>query len=46
MKRQGYVRVEVQVDKEDTALVHTIASALADPAHAAGSPGASQEVIC
>ncbi len=35
MKRQGYVRVEVQVRKEDAELVRTIASALADPAHAA-----------
>ncbi len=31
MKRQGVVRVEVQVRKEDAALVRRVASALIDP---------------
>ena len=31
MKRQGIVRVEVQVRKEDAALVRGVASALIDP---------------
>ena len=31
MKRQGVVRVEVQVRKEDAALVRSVASALTDP---------------
>lgn len=35
MKRQGVVRVEVQVHKEDAALVRGVASALVDPRHAA-----------
>ncbi len=35
MKRQGMVRVEVQVRKEDAALVRSIAGALADPQRAA-----------
>jgi len=34
-KRQGIVRVEVQVRKEDAALVRNVAQALADPARAA-----------
>lgn len=35
MKRRGVVRVEVQVRKEDAALVRGVASALADPAREA-----------
>jgi hypothetical protein len=31
-QRQGFVRVEVQVRKEDASLVREVASALADPA--------------
>lgn len=34
MKRQGVVRVEVQVHKEDAALVRNVADALTDPARA------------
>ena len=34
-KRQGIVRVELQVRKEDAALVRSIAQALGDPARAA-----------
>ena len=34
LKRQGIVRVEVQVRKEDAALVRSVARALADPGHA------------
>ena len=34
-KRQGIVRVEVQVRQEDAALVRSVARALADPARAA-----------
>jgi len=37
MRRQGLVRVEVQVRKEDAPLVRTVAGALADPAQAAGT---------
>lgn len=32
MKQNGVVRVEVQVDKEDAALVRAVARALTDPA--------------
>lgn len=32
-QRQGFVRVEVQVRKEDAALVRDVASALGDPEH-------------
>ncbi len=35
MKRQGIVRVEVQVRKEDAALVRRVADALVDPQRAA-----------
>lgn len=35
MKRQGVVRVEVQVRKEDAALVRSVAGALTDPERAA-----------
>jgi hypothetical protein len=35
MRRQGLVRVEVQVRKEDASLLRTVAGALADPAQAA-----------
>lgn len=35
MRRQGVVRVEVQVRKEDAALVRRVASALTDPERAA-----------
>jgi hypothetical protein len=35
MKRQGFVRVEVQVRKEDAGLVRDVASALGDPAREA-----------
>lgn len=35
MKRRGFVRVEVQVRKEDAGLVRSAASALADPDRAA-----------
>lgn len=35
MKRRGFVRVEVQVRKEDADLVRSVASALADPERAA-----------
>ena len=31
MKREGFVRVEVQVRKQDAALMRGVASALADP---------------
>ena len=34
-KRQGLVRVEVQVRKEDAQLLRNVAGALADPEHAA-----------
>lgn len=34
MRRQGLVRVEVQVRKEDAALVRGVANALSDPAQA------------
>jgi len=34
MRRQGLVRIEVQVRKEDAPLLRTIAGALADPAQA------------
>jgi hypothetical protein len=34
MKRQGLVRVEVQVRREDASLVRSVAGALTDPAHA------------
>ena len=34
-KRQGFVRVEVQVHKEDAQLLRSVAGALADPEHAA-----------
>ena len=33
-RRQGFVRVEVQVRKEDAALVREVATALADPGRA------------
>lgn len=36
-QRQGFVRVEVQVRKEDANLVREVASALADPARAEGA---------
>jgi hypothetical protein len=35
MKRRGFVRLEVQVRKEDADLVRSVASALADPERAA-----------
>jgi len=35
MKRQGLVRVEVQVRKEDALLLRSVAGALTDPKHAA-----------
>lgn len=35
MRRRGFVRVEVQVRKEDAGLVRAVASALSDPGHAA-----------
>ena len=38
-KREGIVRVEVQVRKQDAALVRRIARALADPARAAEARG-------
>ena len=34
-QRQGFVRVEIQVRKEDAALVRDVASALVDPERAA-----------
>jgi hypothetical protein len=34
MKRQGLVRVEVRVRREDASLVRRVAGALTDPAHA------------
>ncbi len=34
IKRQGIVRVEVQVRREDAALVRNVARALGDPEHA------------
>lgn len=34
-ERQGFVRVEVNVRKEDASLVRRVASALSDPAHRA-----------
>lgn len=34
-KRQGFVRVEIQVRKEDAALVREVAAALVDPEHEA-----------
>jgi hypothetical protein len=33
MKRQGLVRVEVQVRREDASLVRSVAGALTDPVH-------------
>lgn len=36
-RRQGIVRVEVQVRREDAALVRGVAQALADPARAAAA---------
>jgi hypothetical protein len=35
MKRQGFVRVEVNVRKEDVSLVRCVASALSDPSREA-----------
>jgi len=35
-RRQGFVRVEVQVRQEDAALLREVASALGDPAREAG----------
>lgn len=35
MKRQGMVRLEVQVRRDDAGLVRDLARALSDPAHAA-----------
>jgi hypothetical protein len=37
LRRQGLVRVEVQVRKEDAPLVRGVAGALADPAQAAAA---------
>lgn len=35
--REGFVRVEVQVMKEDASLIRSIAQSLADPSHASES---------
>jgi hypothetical protein len=35
MRRKGFLRLEVQVRKEDAALVRNLVSALADPVHEA-----------
>jgi hypothetical protein len=37
MERRGYVRVEVNVRKEDANLVRNVASALSDPSRQAGA---------
>ncbi len=37
MRRQGFVRVEVSVRKEDASLVRHVAAALADPARQAAA---------
>jgi alpha-glucuronidase len=37
MERKGFVRVEVNVRKEDAGLVRRVAAALADPARQAGA---------
>lgn len=44
-QRQGYVRVEVQVRKEDAALVREVASALGDPARQADTRALLRERI-
>ena len=44
-QRQGFVRVEVQVRKEDAALVRDIAGALGDPARQAGTRAILRETI-
>ena len=44
-QRQGFVRVEVQVRKEDAALVRDIAGVLGDPAREAGMRAMLRETI-
>ena len=44
-RRQGFVRVEVQVRKEDAALVRDIAGALGDPAREAGTRAKLRETL-
>tara|TARA_Y100000294_G_scaffold153986_1_gene153290 strand:- start:1330 stop:1614 length:285 start_codon:yes stop_codon:yes gene_type:complete len=43
MRRQGMVRVEVKVRKEDVALVRSVARALTDPAHEAEARAALRQ---
>ena len=44
-QRQGFVRVEVQVRKEDAGLVRDVASALGDPAREAGTRAILRETV-
>ena len=44
-QRQGFVRVEVQVRKEDAALVRDVATALGDPAREAEARALLREKI-
>lgn len=44
-QRQGFVRVEVQVRKDDAELVRAVAAALADPARAAEARALIRERI-
>ena len=44
-QRQGFVRVEVQVRKEDAGLVRDIAGALGDPAREAGARALLRETM-
>ena len=44
-QRQGFVRVEVQVRKEDAGLLREVATALGDPARAVETRAALRETV-